>query len=84
MLKDTDKDYENALAKAYDAANSATYRLFFLREVFETLGSPNINGIEFSTQAICGLSEILGDSLGKAMDAVKIIDHIGLREHLNA
>jgi hypothetical protein len=72
MLKDTQEDdaadaEEREFTKAYDEGTGVINRLMFLKEVFNALGSPNNDAPTFSTYAMSGFSEILGDIVDKTM-----------------
>ena len=70
------KNISTELDKAYAAADTVVNRLFFLRDTFCELSSPNIDKIEFSSFALFGFSEILTDMIEKAMDVTEILSNV--------
>lgn len=61
------------------AADTVVNRLFFLQDTFRELSNPNIDTIEFSSYALFGFYEILGDMIDKAMDVAEILSGIQRR-----
>ena len=65
--------------KALAVADTVVNRLFFLQDTFRELSNPNIDKIEFSSYALFGFYEILGDMIDKAMDVTEILNGIQRR-----
>lgn len=75
-MSDITSENETELHIAYASMETIENRLFFLRDVFEGLGNPNLDKVEFSSYGLFGFHEILGSLIHDTHEAAESIGRV--------